>query len=1017
MKIENLYEKFQNPGNAYRGKPFWAWNGELEIGELKRQADVFQKMGFGGYFMHSRTGLATEYLGKDWFRLINEVADYAQEQGMEAWLYDEDRWPSGSAGGLATQDVRYRMKYMQLSVVPAGDFRWQDNTLAAFTGKVEGVKVYDAKPLLKDQRPEGTVLHFTREIMPEHPVYNGNAYVDTLMPEAVAHFLELTHERYARECGVRLGDSIKGIFTDEPHRGALMDIFGSTQAIEQGNWRMPYTDGLFERYEREYGDDLRAHLPELFLLNEGQTVSQVKWRYVDLVERMFLEAYAIPMHECCQKHHLYFTGHVLQEDTLSGQTAMIGSVMRFYEHMDVPGVDVLTEGNKNFLLVKQLSSVARQTGKAWKLSELYGCTGWQFSLENHKQVGDWQALLGIDVRCPHLSWYTMQGEAKRDYPASIFFQSAWWKDYKQVEDYFARMHVLLHQGEQVSDTLVVHPIESVWCSVFPGWSRNLAGTTDQELKLEKHFADLFDYLQGEQIDFDYGDEEMMSRLCAIERENGRPVLRLGHARYRRVVVSGLTTIRSTTLNLLREFARQGGRVILAGEKPGYVDALAGDASIQGALEIPFEPQALKQALSEARRIELSPSCPEVLATLRESEAGVALVLVNTNRERGVDRLKIRVKAQGYPQEWLLKSGGRAQPIYRRQGEWVEIETSLTPGGERAYLMAQAPLGANPRPLDPQPCRVVPISGEFAYRLTEPNALALDFARWRVDDGAWQEADEVLKVDRKARAMLGLAPRGGDMLQPWFIAQRPKEVKGKVALRFGFYVERLPDDPVELAMEEKDAFEVSVNGVPMDKRARGWWVDPCYSRLAIPQGVLKPGENVVEIETGYHAGSNLEAMYLLGNFGVRTESDGRVVMTGLPRRLALGDLRSQGLPFYGGGVELTVPVEGALETGETALLRLNGLGGCAAVRVEDAETICWAPYTARVESLIREHGAVRLTLLLTRRNTFGPLHMLPERIPGYGPDCFLTEGEHFTRAYATLPNGLEQGARIEIYKED
>lgn len=108
------------------------------------------------------------------------------------------------------------------------------------------------------------MLHFTREIMPEHPVYNGNAYVDTLMPEAVAHFLELTHERYARECGGRLGDSIKGIFTDEPHRGALMDIFGSTQAIEQGNWRMPYTDGLFERYEREYGDDLRAICPSCF---------------------------------------------------------------------------------------------------------------------------------------------------------------------------------------------------------------------------------------------------------------------------------------------------------------------------------------------------------------------------------------------------------------------------------------------------------------------------------------------------------------------------------------------------------------------------------------------------------------------------------------------------------------------------------------------------------------------------------------------------------------------------------
>lgn len=1017
MNIEHLYEKFQNPGNAYRGKPFWAWNGKLELGELKRQADVFQKMGFGGYFMHSRTGLATEYLGEEWFRLINEVADYAQEQGMEAWLYDEDRWPSGSAGGLATKEERYRMKYMQLSVVPAEQFAWQDNTLAAFTGVVEGVTVRDAKRLEKNQKPEGTVLHFTRETMPEHPVYNGNTYVDTLMPEAVEHFLELTHERYAKECGDRLGTSIKGIFTDEPHRGALMDIFGSTQAIEEGNWRMPYTDGLFERYEKEYGDDLRASLPELFLISEGKKVSQVKWRYVDLVEKLFLEAYAIPMHECCQKNHLYLTGHVLQEDNLSGQTAMIGSVMRFYEHMDVPGVDVLTEGNKNFLLVKQLASVARQTGKEWKLSELYGCTGWQFSMENHKQVGDWQALLGIDVRCPHLSWYTMQGEAKRDYPASIFFQSAWWKDYKQVEDYFARMHVLLHEGSQTADTLVVHPIESVWCSVFPGWSRNLVGTTDQEMQLEKHFADLFDYLQGEQIDFDYGDEEMMSRLCAIEMENGRPVLKLGQARYRRVVVSGLTTIRSTTLKLLREFARLGGAVVVAGDQPSYVDALAADASIPGAQQIPFERQALKQALSEARRIELSPACPQVLATLRESEAGTALVLVNTDREQGVEHLTIRVKAEGYAQEWLLKSGGRVQPICRRDGEWLEIETSLTPGGERAYLMAAVPLGAKCRPLNAQPCRIAPISGDFDYRLSEPNALALDFAQWRVNEGEWQDEDEVLKVDRKARAAMGLAPRGGDMLQPWFIAQQPKVVKGKVALRFRFWVERLPETPVELAIEEKDAFEIWVNGVSLDKQARGWWVDPCYSRLSVPNSALKLGENMVEIQTDYHAGSNLEALYLLGEFGVRTECDGRVFMTEMPRKLTLGDLRAQGLPFYGGAVELTIPMAEMPEIGEEALLRLKGLGGCAAIRVEDGETICWAPYTVRVEAQLREQGALRLTLLLTRRNTFGPLHMLPERIPGYGPDCFLTEGERFTRAYATLPNGLEEGARIEFYKQN
>ena len=62
--------------------------------ELFRQIGVLKDMGMGGYFMHSRTGLATEYLGDEWFRLINACADEGARLGLEAWLYDEDRWPS-----------------------------------------------------------------------------------------------------------------------------------------------------------------------------------------------------------------------------------------------------------------------------------------------------------------------------------------------------------------------------------------------------------------------------------------------------------------------------------------------------------------------------------------------------------------------------------------------------------------------------------------------------------------------------------------------------------------------------------------------------------------------------------------------------------------------------------------------------------------------------------------------------------------------------------------------------------
>ena len=87
----NLRESFPSPQSDYRGKPFWAWNGLLKEEELRRQIRVFKSMGFGGGFMHSRVGLATPYLSKEWFELIRACVDEASKNGMEMWLYDEDR--------------------------------------------------------------------------------------------------------------------------------------------------------------------------------------------------------------------------------------------------------------------------------------------------------------------------------------------------------------------------------------------------------------------------------------------------------------------------------------------------------------------------------------------------------------------------------------------------------------------------------------------------------------------------------------------------------------------------------------------------------------------------------------------------------------------------------------------------------------------------------------------------------------------------------------------------------------
>ena len=108
--------------NIFRGLPFWSWNGKLEKAEIIRQVHILKEMGFGGFFMHSRTGLATEYLGDEWFELIRAATEEAEKLGMSAWLYDEDRWPSGTVGGEVTKTLEYQLKFISMYDEDCQDF-------------------------------------------------------------------------------------------------------------------------------------------------------------------------------------------------------------------------------------------------------------------------------------------------------------------------------------------------------------------------------------------------------------------------------------------------------------------------------------------------------------------------------------------------------------------------------------------------------------------------------------------------------------------------------------------------------------------------------------------------------------------------------------------------------------------------------------------------------------------------------------------------------------------------------
>jgi len=968
----SLNKQFEHPGTEWRGKPFWSWNGKLEKDELLHQIDVMKDMGMGGFFMHSRTGLVTEYLGDEWFELINTCADYGESIGMEAWLYDEDRWPSGLAAGLVTQHPEFRQKAILLEIDPEGE---GEQVVAEFRCDLDGVSCTNLGA-------GSTVLRFSIIEQGKSGFYNGYTYVDTMNREATEAYLKSTHEKYAGQCGDRLGTSIKGIFTDEPHRGALLDGFSMYR--KDGASCVPYTQTLFSEFEKRFGYDLISKLPELFLQVEGRVVSPVKWHFVELLQQLFLENFAIPCREWCEKHSLVLTGHVLHEDNLTAQTAMSGSIMRYYEHMDAPGVDVLSEGNRNYWIVKQLASAARQTGKTQLLSELYGCTGWQMPFAGHKAVGDWQALLGINFRCHHLSWYTMRGEAKRDYPASILHQSAWYREYAHVEDYFARFGLMMVQGQALCDVLVINPVESVWAQVHLGWSSILAVQDENIQALETQYQQLFTWLLESQIDFDYGDEEMLTRLASVDGD----VFRVGEACYKSVVVSGMTTIRSSTVKLLNEFEAAGGTVIVAGATPAYIDALP--ATLLEYTMVPFEKSAIVDAMPSTIA---SVDAPEIFGQLRKTEGGLIFGALNVNRDERREGAVVKIETDGVIEEWDCETGERFLIETEDSNGWKTFTTDFSIGGQKLWVVTSVDATPSAAHAKRDEGIASTVGGPFNFSLSEPNICVLDTAAYKIDDDEWQPALDVLKIDQRIRDKHGVMRRGGEMLQPWFVAQHPVKELDDVELRFEFEVQTMPEW-IDLVFEEPENFNVRINGEHLDCTEAERWIDIAFHRVRIPAALLQEGVNEISLKTCYTENSNLEAVYLLGLFGVELSGAKRTLVP-MVGKVDVGDLCEQGFPFYSGAVTYHVPVPKNAQH-----LRIPSLGGaCAKV---NGQVLGWDPFEAELSGCGEQ---VDVEVVLTRRNTFGPLHDAVEGRIHNGPDHWLTEDDDYSDDCLLVSSGL------------
>ncbi len=506
----------------YQCIPFWSWNDELDEEGLVKQVEWMNENGVGGFFMHARGGLKTEYLGEKWFSCIKACSEKAEELGMQAYAYDENGWPSGFVGGKLLENEDYHDRYLEIE-------------FGAYDEKATAAYDISGEKLVRVYEPCENCLNVYVKL--------ATSTVDILNPEVVDAFLALTHEEYKK----RDTYNLKGFFTDEP---------------QYFRWGVPYTKAMPAYFEKEYGEKVLDRLGLLFVEKEG--FRDFRYKYWKAMQSLMLENFAKKLYDWCDENGYKLTGHYVEETSLATQLWCCGGIMPFYEYEHIPGMDYLGREILSSLAPKQVGSVAAQLGKKQVLTETYGCCGWDVSPKELKTIAESQYVGGANLMCQHLLPYTEHGQRKRDYPAHYSDANPWVrKDFKTFNDYFSVLGMILAESEEQVNVGILHPIRSAYFGY-----RRLPDDGDYGVgELDVALQELLAKLGEMHLPHHLLDETILARHGRVEGN----ALIVGKMKYDYIILPKIYTMDVSTEAILRKFMANGGKVLLTDEKPTYLE--------------------------------------------------------------------------------------------------------------------------------------------------------------------------------------------------------------------------------------------------------------------------------------------------------------------------------------------------------------------------------------------------------------------------------------------------------------
>ena len=1025
-KINNLAEfkkLFVNPPSEYRIAPLWVWNDRVTKQTIKEQLTDFKSKGLGGVFVHPRPGLITPYLSQEWIDLFRYAVTVGKELGMKIWIYDEDTYPSGFAGGHVPDEmpeaVMKQIKLDTFDILPA---KSDKEIVAVFQKKDK--EFYDiTNEFNKTEFPAGKYLIFYLVTTAPSPWFGGFSYVDLMQKKVTEKFLELTHETYRKAFGDEFGKTVPGSFQDEP------GIFDEEIADNGCDREIPYTPALFEAFQKNWKYDLRTKLPLLYF-DQGD-YKAVRYQYYTTLRQLFIDNWSVPYHDYCVKNNLLYTGHNWEN---RWPVPRYGDPMAQAMHAGIPGMDLLRNQFGNAWngqfgadrYPREIRSVANQMGQNRIVSETYGVSGWDLSFEDQKRIADWEVALGVNFVCEHLQYMTFIGARKRDCPLSFSYHEPWWKNYSVMGDYIGRISLFASSGDQINKTLVIEPTTSGWINYSPLFDplSNIKGNDrDIIINFTQRFHNFIRHIETEQIEYDLGSEYIMEK---IGRVSGKELI-IGNRAYNLIILPPtIENISSGTLKQLEDYLKNGG-IILAYTIPGYTEGRP-DESL-GKLSKEYSKQWI--TADEKTDIELinKLSNPEIKFEgvnpgglmyhhRRQLDDAQLVFLVNTS-DSTISQGQFQISG-GSVEKLDAFSGKESSYPFIVEGNRLKINYTVPVKGSLLLCISNE----KKEPVKPvvfSSTKIEPSDKLQIKRLTD-NSLTIDYCDLVIDNKTTPDM-YFYDASKAVFAHFGLGKNpwdNGVQFKSAYLDKDTFNVKTNFSAVFWFTVSNDADfSKLKAVVERPQIFKVFINDVPVIANANDWWLDKNFGVYDIGKNV-KPGKNKITVKVQpMSIFAELESIYILGDFNAESANKGFEIMKA--GKLNLGSWKNQGLPMYSNDVVYGHQYNIVKNPGMRYRIKLNKWNGTVANVDVNGKNICMfcSPYELDITDFIKDgNNLINVIVTGSLKNTLGPLH--GKIIPGAARTFMFQKGNEkgypAGSQYNLLDYGLFEDFDLYSYKQ-